>query len=421
MVREYCEKHFVSAGMCCDFAIHNTARNNPHAHVMLTLRAMDEQGKWLPKSRKVYDLDENGERIRLPSGNWKSHKESTTDWNEQWHAEIWRTGWADIQNQYLEAASRPERVDLRSYDRQGIDQIPTVHMGAAVIQMERRGIATNIGNLNRDIKSANRMLRVIRGTIKALRDWISELNEARKEAQEELKRENASPSLASLLTQYMNMRKAERSDWSQYGQNKGTIADLQEVSKAVAYLSQHDIVTLQNLDVALQSLNEKADTIRTGMRSAESRMKTINSIQKAVAVCTEHKAVHDKYLKIGWKRAQTAYGEKHEEELTAFNKSYRFLKKEGIDLDIHLDALQAEYDGLSASHARDKERLEAVQTELKPLKEVQYWISKMTEPQTEKAPERESLTARLRKKQEDVQERETQKKPTQTKKQKMER
>jgi hypothetical protein len=115
MVREYCRKHFVSAGMCCDFAIHNTAKDNPHAHVMLTLRAMDERGKWLPKSRKVYDLDENGERIKLPSGNWKSHKENTNDWNEQWHAEIWRNGWADIQNKYLEAGSRPERVDLRSY------------------------------------------------------------------------------------------------------------------------------------------------------------------------------------------------------------------------------------------------------------------------------------------------------------------
>ena len=47
------------------------------------MRAMDETGKWLPKSRKVYDLDKNGERIRLPSGNWKSHKEDTVDWNDQ--------------------------------------------------------------------------------------------------------------------------------------------------------------------------------------------------------------------------------------------------------------------------------------------------------------------------------------------------
>ena len=45
--------------------------HNPHCHIMLTMRAIDENGKWMPKSRKVYDLDENGERIKLPSGRWK--------------------------------------------------------------------------------------------------------------------------------------------------------------------------------------------------------------------------------------------------------------------------------------------------------------------------------------------------------------
>ena len=87
MVQEYCMEHFVSKGMCCDFAIHDPdpPGHNPHCHVMLTMRAMDEHGKWLAKSRKVYDLDENGERIRLPSGSWKSHKEDTVDWNEQYH------------------------------------------------------------------------------------------------------------------------------------------------------------------------------------------------------------------------------------------------------------------------------------------------------------------------------------------------
>ena len=55
----------------------------PPPSILFTMRGMDEQGRWLPKSRKVYDLDENGERIRLPSGNWKSHKEDTVDWNDQ--------------------------------------------------------------------------------------------------------------------------------------------------------------------------------------------------------------------------------------------------------------------------------------------------------------------------------------------------
>ena len=98
MMQEYCREHFVSKGMCCDFAIHDPdpPGHNPHCHIMLTMRAIDENGKWMPKSRKVYDLDENGERIKLPSGRWKSHKEDTVDWNEQYHAEEWRHGWEVI-------------------------------------------------------------------------------------------------------------------------------------------------------------------------------------------------------------------------------------------------------------------------------------------------------------------------------------
>ena len=81
LVREFCKQQFVSKGMVADFAIHDPhpLGHNPHAHVLLTMRAMDEHGKWLPKSRKVYDLDENGERIKLPSGRWKSHKEDTRE------------------------------------------------------------------------------------------------------------------------------------------------------------------------------------------------------------------------------------------------------------------------------------------------------------------------------------------------------
>src|SRR5699024_9545096 len=62
LIRDYCREFFVSKGMIADFAIHDKGDGNLHAHILLTMRAMDATGKWLPKSRKVYDLDENGER-----------------------------------------------------------------------------------------------------------------------------------------------------------------------------------------------------------------------------------------------------------------------------------------------------------------------------------------------------------------------
>ena len=379
MVRDYCEKQFVSKGMIADFAIHDPAPpgHNVHCHVMLTLRAMDEQGKWLPKSRKVYDLDENGERIRLPSGNWKSHKEDTVDWNDQKYAEIWRQGWADTVNHYLEAAERSERLDLRSYERQGLDVIPTVHMGPAVVQMERRGIQTNIGNLNRDIKAANQMLSAIRKTIQGLLDWVGELIQAEKE----LVKEAASTDLGVLLNDYLNQRKAERSAWSWSGQQKGDLKDLKDVARAVVYLQQHKISTLEQLNTVLSGVKQKVSQASTGMRKAEKRMKDIAGIQSAVAVCQEQNPIHDKYLKIGWKKRQAAFAEEHQEELRAYNKAYRYLKAQHVDLNVNLDALEAEHSKLQAGCAAFARQLEQVQAELKPLNEIRYWVSQVLGPE----------------------------------------
>ena len=393
MMQEYCNEHFVSKGMCCDFAIHDPdpPGHNPHCHIMLTMRAIDENGKWMPKSRKVYDLDENGERIKLPSGRWKCHKESTVDWNEQYHAEEWRHGWEVIQNKYLELAGSAERVDMRSYERQGLDIIPTVHMGAAVSALERKGIETNIGNLNRDIKAANRMMNAIRSTIKSLRDWIADIVSATKEviAEAKAEKENTSPNLSNLLRDYLNLRKAERSDWSRYGQQKGTMDDLKAVSKAINYLRDHELFTLEDLDTALQGVNEKAVAINADMKKASARMKVITGIQNAVADCQTHKAVHDKYIKIGWKVRQAAYAESHKDELDSFNKAFRYLKKHGVDLNVNLDALQTEYDGLKATHAELAGQLATVKEELQPMKDIRYWVGKVLTPEqaVEKKPE----------------------------------
>ncbi len=109
--------------------------------ILLTMRPLDERGAWAVKSKKEYVLDEKGERVKLPSGRYKTRKVDLVDWNNQENAEVWRAAWADLANAYLERNDSPERIDHRSYERQGIDQIPTVHVGVAACQMEKKGIA----------------------------------------------------------------------------------------------------------------------------------------------------------------------------------------------------------------------------------------------------------------------------------------
>ena len=384
LVRDFCRQQFVSKGMCVDFAIHDKGDGNPHAHVMLTMRAMDERGKWLPKSRKVYDLDENGERIKLPSGRWKSHKEDTVDWNDRKYGEIWRHEWEVIQNRYLEANDRPERVDLRSYARQGFDIVPTVHEGAAVRQMEKRGIQTNIGNLNREIRAANNLMKSIRQLIQNLKGWITELGEKRKELLEQKAAEEATL-LPNLLMKYMEIRKEERKDWTRAGQNRGTSQDLKAVSEALSYLRQKGLSTVEDLEAFLESSGKSAADYRNQMKPKEARSKVIDGILASRTDCKECKPVYEKYQKIFFKKTKEKFNQEHP-EVARYAKATAYLAKHPDDKDSTQKKLQEEQETLLEEIAALKTPLTEVQADLKKLRDIRYWVRKAT-PGTEESKE----------------------------------
>ena len=384
LVRDFCNQQFVSKGMCVDFAIHDKGDGNPHAHVMLTMRAMDERGKWLPKSRKVYDLNENGERIKLPSGRWKSHKEDTVDWNDRKYCEIWRHEWEVIQNRYLEANNRPERVDLRSYERQGLDIIPTVHEGAAVRQMEKRGIQTNIGNLNREIKAANSLMQSIRQLIKNLKGWIAELSEKRNELLAQKAAEEA-VFLPNLLMKYMEIRKAERSSWTRAGQSRGTSKDLKAVSEALSYLRQKGLSTVEDLEAFLESSGKSAADYRNQMKPKEARSKVIDGILASRTDCKECKPVYEKYQKIFFKKTKEKFKLEHP-EVARFEKASAYLAKHPDDKDSTKKELLQEQAKLVDEIADLKVPLTEVQEDLKKLRDIRYWVRKAT-PGTEESKE----------------------------------
>ena len=384
LIRDYCREFFVSKGMIADFAIHDKGDGNPHAHILLTMRAMDETGKWLPKSRKVYELDKNGERIKLPSGRWKSHKEDTVDWNDRKYGEIWRHEWEVIQNRYLEANNRPERVDLRSYERQGLDIIPTVHEGAAVRQMEKRGIQTNIGNLNREIKAANSLMKSIRQLIKNLKGWIAELSEKRNELLAQKAAEEA-VFLPNLLMKYMEIRKAERSSWTRAGQSRGTSKDLKAVSEALSYLRQKGLSTVEDLEAFLESSGKSAADYRNQMKPKEARSKVIDGLLSARTDCKECKPVYEKYQKIFFKKTKEKFNQEHP-EVARYAKAAAYLAKHPDDKDSTQKELQEEQETLLEEIAALKTPLTEVQEDLKKLRDIRYWVRKAT-PGTEESKE----------------------------------
>lgn len=152
---EFCQKNFVDKGMVADIAIHRDKDENPHFHVMLTLRQIGLDGKFMPKCKKVYELDKNGNKIPLPSGDFKSHRENLTNWNDKETLKEWRKSWQDIANQYLEKNGFSERICCKSYSEQNIQLLPTVHEGPEVHKAILRNQETEIGNYNQQVKKYN--------------------------------------------------------------------------------------------------------------------------------------------------------------------------------------------------------------------------------------------------------------------------
>ncbi len=175
-VREYV-KGLTAQGMCADWSLHDKGDGNPHAHIMLTVRSIEPSGKWAPKSRKVYDLDENGQRIfqkidKSGRKQYKCHKEDYNNWNAAERVEEWRAAWAECCNAHLSADIQ---IDHRSYERQGIDLIPTVHEGYIARKLVAQGLPSERVQLNDDIRQKNTLLQRIAAQLKTFGEEIKQL------------------------------------------------------------------------------------------------------------------------------------------------------------------------------------------------------------------------------------------------------
>ena len=367
LVREYCSSQFVSKGMCADFNIHDTGSGNPHAHILLTMRPLDEKGAWAAKSKKEYVLDESGEKIRLPSGRYKTRKVDLMDWNRRENANLWRKAWADMANDFLERNGSAERIDHRSNAERGIDEIPTVHMGVAACQMEKKGIATEKGELNRNIQKANRLIREIRAQVGKFK--------VREAAPEQPPK---SSDLASLLMKYLSVQREKSRKYSQSWQQQHAAAELKTIAQTVNYLSEHGISTLDELDAAFSSVSEQADAIREGMKTAEQRMKELQKLIEYGKNYTKHKPVHDqlKKLKNGWTSKRDKYEEAHRAELALWDAANRYLHaklpKETKTLPIA--EWEQEYADIKTQRDTDYTKLKAARTEVAELQKIRRYV-----------------------------------------------
>lgn len=193
LVKGYAQS-LADEGMCVDVNIH-WKEGNHHAHIMGTTRPIKENGEWGQKEKKAYALDEQGQKIPQideKTGQqkigargrkmWQRVTVEANDWNKQEKVEEWRERWADQCNKSLEKAQSLERVDHRSFERQGIERIPTIHEGYVARQMEQKGQSAERCEINRDIQAANMQLSALEHQQNLFTRLLEQLREKVKEA-----------------------------------------------------------------------------------------------------------------------------------------------------------------------------------------------------------------------------------------------
>ena len=269
-------------------------------------------GKWLPKSHTV-------DGVKVP----------TNDWNNRANCETWRENWSNAVNAVLEQNNIAERVDNRSFERQGIEQIPTVHLGVAAHQMEQRGIKTERGNINRKVEITNKELRQLKARITKLENWIKEETNNPKP-----------PTLYDIISDILN--------------RKSGIYSLKSAANMLMFLTDNNISDMSDLENKVDLMHKRQSTFLGRLKPVERQLKTLDEHIKQADNYKKYKAVSRHYndLYSEYQSAQNATGlfakskaqkaldfannyyESNRTELTLFNAAERYIK----------DVMQGRYD-----------------------------------------------------------------------------
>ena len=303
-----------------------------------------------PTGKVVYDLDENGQRIPDGKGGWKNHREDTTDWNDKENVEIWRAAWAACTNRALESAGRPGRIDHRSYKRQGIDKIPSVHLGPAASQMEKRGIRTDKGEVNRQIAADNKLLKEIKARITRLYNW------SKAEAE---KPEGQQPSMIDLWEAQQQLKRPDT--------RTGKIRALQESAALFSFMQANGIKTMQQLHDKISEMNGSYYDLRGKIVQAERRIATLTERGEMWAQYNKYKPIRKQLAKVKPEKREL-FEQRHSRELILYDAAARYLKElKDSGEEITPKAWQREIDLLTAQKQVDTIDMKAMREELKAV------------------------------------------------------
>ena len=355
LARQFLLENFVSRGMICDFAVHLPDRKdgiqNPHFHVLCPMRPLEENGQWGVKQRREYVLDEHGNRLHDKSGDFVFNAVPTTDWGNPETLEHWRKAWCDLCNTKFEEKGLDERIDHRSYERQGVELLPTVHEGTTIRAMEKRGIVTEKGSLNRWIKATNKTISAAEKKVSAMKNWVSE---------------NRQLSIVQSLNAYNSMRNA-----GTYS-HTAKVKNLKELTDDINFLKSKGIETSEDLQDKITELGAQIDGFKAQSKEKEARLKELDCLLILAQHYAENKPVADELAKIKWKAKREKFQAENENALRLYHMAERKLRPYFKNGKLPISAWKVEKLQVQKDFENIQNQFSAVRDDVKRLWQIKY-------------------------------------------------
>ena len=286
----------------------------------------------------------------------------TTDWGSAETLEFWREQWAVMCNAKFEEKGLDVRIDHRSYERQGVELLPTRHEGPTVRAMEKKGIKTEKGEFNRWIRATNAFIRNLRKNLSALLETI-------KEIKAELDKPQSDPVIIP-LQRYFDMRNAKA-----YSQ-KAKVSNLKELNAMANYLKANEIYTIEDLESRVSTLRDTVDELKVTMDKETTRMKEIRKVPEYASILKELKPIVDGLQKIKFDKAKAKYKVEHEKELKQYYAVRRKLLEICPNGKYDPSLLDKEYTELEQAHTETYAKFKAIREEYQQIHHIQSCVNK---------------------------------------------
>lgn len=384
LISEFIEENFTSKGMIADCSIHNPPASDheeqPHAHILLTLREIDSEGKWKPKCRKEYILDENGEKIKLKSGNYKSRKVNLNDWNEPDKAKEWRENFSKKANEYLARNNIDKRIDPRTFEEQGREELPQIHLGTSSYQMEKKGIQTERGNQNRKIIALNLEFRKLKEELSKLTSWIGSLlgslqvkyDEYKQEKKEEYENKAELFNLYEYISIYYDLQGEKARKLNPYVCNKKIGADLRRFSKARIYLKDNNLETIADLQEKISTLQSQNKKINQDIKVKIARIESLNKCFTYADIIKYNKKVFEEWNSKSL--FKDSFYNSHKDEIDKYKRARAILEKITGSSAIKSKDWQKEIQSLEDEISKLNRQSQSIKEEYESINHIKYAV-----------------------------------------------